>query len=88
MKIAIVTDYHNKTGIGKQNYQLYRELGELGHEVEIVHLVSPQGFREPPQYGTSLVSGSFALGVFFTFRRLLSKHLAANRYDVVLLGHQ
>ncbi len=50
MKIAIVTDYHNKTGIGKQNYQLYRELGALGHEVDIIHLVSSQGFREAPQY--------------------------------------
>lgn len=50
MKIAIVTDYHNKSGIGKQNFQLYRALCDLGHEAEIVHLVSPQGFKEPPKY--------------------------------------
>lgn len=88
MRIAIVTDYHNKTGIGKQNFQLFRELGRLGHDVEIVHLVSPQGFRGVPEYGTNLVSRSFALGVFCTFPRLLSRHLSRNRYDVVLLGHQ
>lgn len=88
MRIAIVTDYHNKTGIGKQNYQLYRALNDLGHETEIINLVSKQGFKETPKYGTNLIAGSFLKGVFWTFRRALRRHLAAKRYDAVLLGHQ
>lgn len=88
MKIAIVTDYHNKTGIGKQNYQLYRALLDLGHEAEIINLVSSQGFKETPTYGVNLEASSFLKGSFFTFRKLLAERLARNRYDVVLLGHQ
>ena len=50
MKIAIVTDYHNKTGVGKQNYQLYRSLKSLGIDVQIINLVSSQGFKKVPDY--------------------------------------
>lgn len=88
MRIAIVTDYHNKTGIGKQNYQLYRALLELGHDATIVSLVSSQGFKEKPDYGLKVESPNFLRGVFRDFRIGLEKTVREGGYDVVLLGHQ
>lgn len=63
--------------------------------MEIVNLVSKQGYKSVPAYGVNLTSYytniqmiQFAVGVFRTFRRKLSKHLATHQYDFVLIGHQ
>lgn len=88
MRIAIVTDYNNRTWIGKQNYQLYLSLKALWIDVDIINLVSPQGFRSVPEYWINIVTRFFLFGSFFSFRKELRTLIVQKNYDFVLLGHQ
>lgn len=95
MKIAIITDYNNKTWVWSQNYNLYIWFRRLWIEADIINLVSLQWFKEIPAYGTNIISRvfgnpllSFAYGVFYKFPRVLKKILAKEKYDAVILGHQ
>lgn len=95
MKIAIISDYNNKTWVWSQNYNLYLWLKRLGVAVDIINLVSPQWFKSPPSYGINIISSifnnpalSFGYGVFFKFPKMLKELLNKNRYDVVILWHQ
>jgi len=95
MKIAIITDYHNKTWIWSQNYNLYIWLRRLWIDVDIINLVSPQWFKDIPWYGINIISPfsrcvqlSFGYGVMYKFPKSLKKVFRENSYDAVILWHQ
>lgn len=95
MKILIVTDYNNRTGLGKTAWQLYQSLNQMGVTAHILHLVSEQGFADRPQEGFVIEAPRlghklFSWGVAVTcfFRRAVNDFLRRHSYDVVLLGNQ
>jgi len=95
MRIAIVTDYNNKTWVWSQNYNLYTWFKRVWVDVSLINLVSPQWFNDIPTYGINIISSilnnkylSFGYGVSIKFHRELRKLLLREQYDVVILWHQ
>lgn len=88
MRIALVIDYNNITWIGKQNYQVYCSLNSLWIKTDIINLVSPQWFKNTPDYWINIISKYFIFWSFFYFKKELRKLLKINDYDLILYWHQ
>lgn len=95
MKIAIITDYSKYTGIWVHNYDLFMKLKRLWLNVDIVNLVSPQWYKETPDYWINIISNirnnrylSFWYWVFYKFPKELKKVLKEWKYTHIILGHQ
>ncbi len=88
MKIAVITDYNNRTWIGKQNFQLYSSLKSIWIDVEIINLVSKQWFKNTPNYWINITSELFLFGSFFKFKRELKKIFFSKQYTHIIYWHQ
>lgn len=95
MKVAFVTDYNNHTWIWTQNYKLFMWLKKQWLDIDIINLVSPQWYRETPDYWKNIISNicnniylSFWYWVFYKFPKELKKTLKKWKYTHIILWHQ
>ena len=95
MKIAFITDYNKFTWIWAQNYNLFSWLKKQWIDIDIINLVSPQWFKEVPNYWINIISNiynnkylSFWYWVFYKFEKELKKILKKWKYTHVILWHQ
>lgn len=95
MKVAFITDYNNHTWIWAQNYNLFCWLKKQWINIDVINLVSPQWFKEIPNYWINIISNicnnkylSFWCWVFFKFPKELKKILRKWKYTHIILWHQ
>lgn len=95
MRIAFITDYNKFTWIWAQNYNLFSWLKKQWLDIDIINLVSPQWYKEVPNYWKSIVSNvynkrylSFWYWVFYKYLSSLKKLLVKWNYTHVILWHQ
>jgi len=95
MKVAFITDYNNHTWIWAQNYNLFCWLKKQWIDIDVINLVSPQWFKEIPNYWNNIISNicnnkylSFWYWVFYKFPKELSKALKEWKYTHIILWHQ
>ena len=95
MKVAFITDYNNHTWIWAQNYNLFCWLKRQWVGIDIINLISPQWFKNIPNYWINIVSNicnniylSFWYWVFFKFHWELKKILKKWKYTHIILWHQ
>ena len=95
MKIAFITDYSKYTWIWAQNYNLFIWLKKEWIDIDIINLVSPQWYKETPDYWKNIISNlfnniylSFWYWVFYKFPKELKKILKKWKYTHIILWHQ